>query len=1640
MYTYYPVTSIGEMAFYYCPNVTSIAIPDSVTYLGDGAFCGCPSMTSITIPNSVTSIGDAVFAHCTSLTSVTIPNSVTSIGDWAFREDTSLTCVTIPNSVTSIGDYAFVGCTSLTSITIPNSVTSIGVDVFDGCTSLTSITIPASVTSIGSGAFIYCPSLTAITVDPHNPAYSSVAGVLFDKSQTTLIECPGGIAGSYTIPDSVTSIGDGAFGSCTSLTSVTIPNSVTSIEDFAFSACSSLASVCFQGNAPTDSGDRNIFDNDAALSAIDYVNGTTGWGATFSGVPTERCMQCNSSLQFVFVDPNPSLLDGSGNLISDVDTLSATGSVVTGVAADGVTLVLLRMPSDNPVTFSLTSGDPADGDLGNLAGVESGDGTVTASPVTDSSGNNWVFAVYIPPADFTASFTTNASRLIQFQATGGSGTVTQNLTLVRPPVVLVHGLWSNPVDAWVNTGFQQYLQSAGLTVELADYSANNGAGFDPDRSFNWPVSAVAYWIAAAKRDLRKTQIAVTQVDVVGHSMGGLATRSYAQGATYKNSSNFGAGDIHKLITIGTPHLGSCLANFLEANINNPFVIDFSFYGHPIGDGVNDLQVNSPALQHLGWTPFMGYAIAGDVGTPPFPTATEFALNGIIGTVINLDIIENSQQPVGTTVRSLLGSDYDTIVSVESQQGLLTPGQQTRTEFGFVHIPLGIGDVGETASQNIQADVLEKLFEPLALGGFARFPPPGSNPQCLPTASWGGGSPAARPDTMPPSLSWGSGSPAARPDTMPPSLSGVLILSPTNGAVLNPGSTVTLSATATNGVTFTNVMFFVPPIQMIPVSGPPFQTSFTLSSNLVGAATIAVLAVDNSGNVYSSSVTVNIQPTASLTSIQIDPGLVQMSYSGQQEPLLVTGNYSDGVVRDITSGSAGTTYATQSGSNLVVAVTCDGMLTAVSNGLDVIIVANSLQSASVPVQVQIPNYTISTSSSPVGDGSTSGGGTVACGLNVTVCASANTCYSFVNWTDQNSNVVSTSACYTFMVAGNDTLVANFEPITYSISTSSSPVGGGSTSGGGTVTCGSNVTVCALPGSGFFFVDWTDAEGNLLSRLPCFTVAATNNQALVANFVPAPALTSLYSFTGGADGGLPGAGLVQGSDSNFYGTTSGGGTSGNGTVFRISPSGSLTNLWEFTGGSDGASPYAGLVQGSDGNFYGTTYGGGANGNGTVFRITPSGTLTTLWSFTYDSDGELPSALVQGSDGNFYGTTYDGGANGNGTVFRITPSGTLTTLWSFTGGSDGAYPYAGLVQGSDGNFYGTTSAGGTNNAGTVFQINSAGGLTTLYSFSGGADGESPWAGLIQGSDGSFYSTTYEGGSYGYGTVFKLSPWFCTFGITTISSPSVGGSTSGGGVVACGSNVTVCASANAACYNFVNWTLNGNVVSTSACYTVTADENYSLVANFTPLNYYTITTTSSPVGGGSTSGGGTVTCGSNVTVCAIANSFFGFVNWTTNGTVASSSSCYTFIANTNWNLVANFAALYSVGDGIPDSWRAQYFPNVDPTGTTTNRLSCATCDADGTGQDNLFKFLAGLNPTNPASIFRILSTVQQGIDFNVTWQTVGDDTNVLQAATSVSGIYSNISPNIIITGSGDTFTNYIDAGGATNGPSRFYKIQLVP
>lgn len=274
--------------------------------------------------------------------------------------------------------------------------------------------------------------------------------------------------------------------------------------------------------------------------------------------------------------------------------------------------------------------------------------------------------------------------------------------------------------------------------------------------------------------------------------------------------------------------------------------------------------------------------------------------------------------------------------------------------------------------------------------------------------------------------------------------------------------------------------------------------------------------------------------------------------------------------------------------------------------------------------------------------------------------------------------------------------------------------------------------------------------------------------VFNITLTGTLTTLYSFCSQpscADGYYPAAGLIQGSDGNFYGTTPSGGASSNcelglgcGTVFMITSTGTLTTLYSFSG-PDGARPYSGsLVQGIDGNFYGTTAAGGANGDyGTAFMITPTGTLTTLYSFCSQpscADGNAPfGGLIQATDGNFYGTTVYGGANGGGTIFMLTSSGVLTTLYSFCSQpscTDGDGPYAGLIQGTDGNFYGTTDFGGTSDDGTVFEFSTASGLTTLYNF-GGSDGNHP-QGLIQASDSNFYGTTNAGGANGDGTAFMI------------------------------------------------------------------------------------------------------------------------------------------------------------------------------------------------------------------------------------------------------------------------------------------------
>jgi uncharacterized repeat protein (TIGR03803 family) len=239
----------------------------------------------------------------------------------------------------------------------------------------------------------------------------------------------------------------------------------------------------------------------------------------------------------------------------------------------------------------------------------------------------------------------------------------------------------------------------------------------------------------------------------------------------------------------------------------------------------------------------------------------------------------------------------------------------------------------------------------------------------------------------------------------------------------------------------------------------------------------------------------------------------------------------------------------------------------------------------------------------------------------------------------------------------------------------------------------------------------------------------------------------------DGNEP-QGLIQGTDGNFYGVTFFGGANQEGSVFKLTPKGVLSTLVSFDG-SNGSGPVGTLTEGTDGNLYGATYGGGNQyGYGTAFKVTPQGVLTTLYQFDFTHGAQPYAGVIQATDGNFYGTTYSGGAWGGGNVYKITSQGKLTVVYNFGGHAyDPSNPVTALVQGQDGNFYGTTPDGGnTNNYGAVFKLTPSGVFTTMYAFSG-PDGYSPGGPLFQASDGNYWGTTAYN-TTGQGTIFKIAP----------------------------------------------------------------------------------------------------------------------------------------------------------------------------------------------------------------------------------------------------------------------------------------------
>ncbi len=437
-------------------------------------------------------------------------------------------------------------------------------------------------------------------------------------------------------------------------------------------------------------------------------------------------------------------------------------------------------------------------------------------------------------------------------------------------------------------------------------------------------------------------------------------------------------------------------------------------------------------------------------------------------------------------------------------------------------------------------------------------------------------------------------------------------------------------------------------------------------------------------------------------------------------------------------------------------------------------ANDVVNVAIVCTPQVSTYTLGGSIS----GLSTGGLVLANGADTLPVAANATSYSMPTAMTAGSNYAVTvgtqPAGLTCTVANaSGTMPAsNVSNVAVTCSTTSYTLGGtisGLTLGGlvlangaDTLAVAANATAFTMPAAVAYGSSYTVTVNSQPFGLDCVVAngSGTMPAASVASVqisCAARPLTErvLWSFSGNPDGAHPIAALIQGSDGNLYGTTQQGGTNGNGSVFRMTPVGVMTVLYSMSNtGNDGANPTR-LLQGRDGNFFGTTIQGATGNCGTIFKTTPAGTYTVLHAFAGSTgDGcQSGAGLIQGNDGNFYGTTTVAGAHSCGTVFKITPAGSESVLYSFAGGSDGCNPAAELVQGIDGNFYGTTKFGGSAGVGTIFQVTAAGTEKILYTFTGGVDGGRPVSALIQASDGNFYGTSV-GVSSGGGTVFRISP----------------------------------------------------------------------------------------------------------------------------------------------------------------------------------------------------------------------------------------------------------------------------------------------
>jgi len=1165
-----------------------------VASIATNAFDDFTNLTSVTIPNSVTSIGENAFEGCISLTTVTIPASVTNIGEDAFFES-GLTGVTFANGVTSIGDYAFNGCSSLTNITFPNSVTSIGAYAFWQAYALISVTIPASVTNVGNDIFGACYSLTNIAVDTGNPVYSSLNGVLFGQSQTTLIQYPGGIRGSYTIPASVrnigvlaferaslasvtipgsvisigeeafydsglasvtiangvTIIGDYAFAYC-SLTSVTIPASITSIGSQAFWYCRSLTNVCFEGNAPVDGGD--IFEN-APVATIYYVNGATGWGSTYDGLPTASCQQCGAGSLQVTITPAGAITAGAQWQV-DGGTWENSGATVANLSV-----------GNHTVSFSAVSGWTTPS---NQTVSVSANSTATATGVYTIIG----------AGETQFSFTTNSGTITITGYAGPGGALTIPSTINGYPVTTIGE------EAFENCSTVTNVTIGTNVTSIGDYAF----AYCALTSVTMPnsVTSIGEYAFAYSTSLTRVYFEgnAPTADSTVFANESNVTVYYLSGTTGWSSTFAG---------VPTVELAGIVA--FSANPTNGGVpLTVSFTSAAVDSGGN-------AITNWNWN--FG---DGSTSTAQNPSHTYTA----VGTFSPALIATNSAGatisgvgPSSITVTTATSNGFTVVYSYDSPTfSGVTPGCGL-TSTNFVSASVTYSNV---LAPNLQDASPNRSLQPdlpmswVFSDGVEQWTPANSHFYVAQVNTDANGNIVgwnfnlySNPGFSEPELYISSSTPT--------SYGSVEVDLPLSGpyqtAYVEYGPGVDIAWRRTVAPAPTGV-----PITAAPTNGlAPLTVNFSAAS------------VDSAGNAITrwnwtfgdGSTSTNQNPPHTYTAVGATVGAFY--------PTLVATNNIGGVVMGY-----GPSLITAS--NLLVAFSANP-----TNGR-------------VPLTVSFTSAAVDSAGNAITNWNWSfGDGSTGTAQNPSHTYTAGGTFSPALIATNNIGEMVTGVGLAAITAISDTILHSFTngvdgayPVSGLLLSGNTLYGtaGGGRAGNGTVfaiktdgTGFTNLYSFSSTGTNGLNSDGANPSGNLI--LSGNTLYGTANGGgsggsgtVFAIKTDGTGFTKLYSFTAldptfstNSDGAYPVAGLLL-SGNTLYGTAGNGGSEGSGTVFAVTTNGTgFTNLHSFTAvdatfftNSDGVFPFSELI--SSGNIlYGTANRGGIGGSGTVFAIKTDGT---------------------------------------------------------------------------------------------------------------------------------------------------------------------------------------------------------------------------------------------------------------------------------------------------------------------------------------------------------------------------------------------------------------------------------------------------